>query len=212
MTQPGRRGDIPIDVPLAKHADVVPAVEDRSSTCSSSAGRWRWPSLADSCSPWSLPLRSRAASRASHAVAHPGARLGATGRLGRPLRRWHVASTAARFAGRRPLPRKTNFVIFALLFAAVVLRTVAQPAAANDFARSGLLAGQILWAAGATTLATLSSTRCFAANARTLSLFDRRRRYGGWRGPWRALSPACAPPATMHTSPPPSMTPHDVDG
>lgn len=60
-----------------------------------------------------------------------------------------------RFAGRRPLPKRANIGVFALLFSGLVVRTSAQTAAGGDIAAAGVLIGQMLWAAGALAFALI---------------------------------------------------------
>lgn len=148
-----RAGDILIEPPLVRNADVVPAVEDRSyiifiggALLSAVLGGFLLAilaSLAASGTLWS--------DRTPWLIqAHGWAQLQGWAGL-------FVAGMAfrllPRFAGRPPLPRWLNLAVFVPLFAGLVVRTVAQPAAGEGLSPEALLAGHVLWSAGALGLA-----------------------------------------------------------
>lgn len=148
----GRAGDISIDAPTARHADVVPAVEDRSyvlfiggALFVAIAGGFLLgiaSALAQSGAAW--------VDRAPWLIqAHGAAQLEGWAGL-------FVAGMALRllprFAGRRPLKARVNIPLFVLLFSGVVIRTVAQPAAGAGGSPAAVLTGQLLWGGGAFAL------------------------------------------------------------
>jgi hypothetical protein len=160
----GRAADISIDAPVARHGDVVPAVEDRSYVLFIAGAMFvaiaggfvlgTASALAESGVAWG--------ERAPWLIqAHGAAQLEGWAGL-------FVAGMALRllprFAGRRPLKARINLLLFALLFSGVVIRTIAQSAAGDGPSAAGVLAGQVLWGAGAlalgmTVLVTLARGR-----------------------------------------------------
>lgn len=154
---PGARaGDILLEPPIAKHPDVVPAVEDRSYLLFiagalvmavgagfilavllslAEAGRL---GLIDRV-PWLIQAHGWAQVQgwAGLFVAGMGLRL------------------LPRFAGRKPIARMFTLGVFVLLFAGVLLRVIAQSHRAGDLGDGLFLAGQLLAAAGTASFAAI---------------------------------------------------------
>jgi uncharacterized protein involved in response to NO len=150
-----RSGDIPLEAPLVRHADVVPAVEDRSYVAF--IGGAVFMALAGGFASGVLVSFAAAGAFWETRVpwltqAHGWAQLEGWAGLfvaGMGLRLF------PRFAGRRPVHRPLNLAVFGLLFGGVALRTVTQPLPGDLASAAGLLAGQVLWAAGAVVFAAL---------------------------------------------------------
>lgn len=155
--QPGARmGDILLEPPLVKRADIVPAVEDRSyllfiggAMCMAIGGGFVLAVLLSLAEAGSLGLEDRVPRLIQ---AHGWAQVQGWAGLfvsGMGLR------LLPRFAGRKPIARRYAVPVFILLFSGVVLRTLSQslnPGGATD----GLfLAAELLAAAGAAGFATL---------------------------------------------------------
>lgn len=148
MTSP-QRDDIPLETPVARHPDVVPAVEDRSYIIFI-AGAMAAGLLGGFALGIAVGLAQAGIAWSDRTPwliqAHGWAQLqGWTGLF--------VAGMGfrllPRFAGRRPLPKPVNVAVFIPLFLGVVIRAVAQPGAGNAFSEAGLFTGHLLWAAGA---------------------------------------------------------------
>lgn len=144
--------DIPLDAPIARHPDVVPAREDRTyllfigsamlltlfgglvlAVLVSLAASGAF--LSDRL-PWLIQAHGWAQLEgwAGLFVAGMGIRI------------------LPRFAGMRPLHREWPVTVFVLLFLGVVVRVACQPMT-GGVAALGLLAGEVLWAAGAALFA-----------------------------------------------------------
>lgn len=152
-SRPRGSDDLQLEPPIAQHRDVVRAVEDRSFVAFIAgamfialAGGFVLAVVASLASidvmfgertPWLIQAHGWAQLQGWSGlfVAGMGLRL------------------LPRFGGRKPLGRRTNLSIFALLFSGVLSRTLAQTFADGDLAGAGLLIGQLLWAAGATGFA-----------------------------------------------------------
>ena len=178
MTRPGREGDLLIEPPFVRRAEVVPTREDRSyvvfiggAMFSAIVGGFALAivvSLAGSGLFWQerLPWLIQA---------HGWAQLQGWAGLfvaGMGLR------LLPRFSGHRPLAKRVNFAVFIPLFAGTVLRTVAQPFSGDGISPAVFFAAQVLWACGAAAFSGMV--------LRTLV-----RAHG--RDPWRvfALGGAC---------------------
>lgn len=149
MNRPGRTNEILLEPPLARHTDVVPAVEDRSyllfigGAMAMAVFAGFVLAVVASLSASSVLLEERLPWLIQ---AHGWAQLQGWAGLfvaGMGLR------VLPRFAGRRPISRKLSLAVFVLLFAGVVARTSAQAVASGAVASAGLLVGQLLWSAGA---------------------------------------------------------------
>ncbi|MBI2765555.1 MAG: hypothetical protein HYX53_06535 [Chloroflexi bacterium] len=148
-TRPGGRDEVLLAGPLVRGTDIVPAVEDRSylvfiagALLAAIGGGFLLGVLVslseagaflEDRSPWLIQ-------------AHGWAQLEGWGGL-------FVAGMGfrllPRFAGRRPLPRRANLAVFALLFAGVVVRTFAQAGDGGRASAAGVLLGLVLWGTGA---------------------------------------------------------------
>ena len=152
----GRAGDIPIDTPRAKHAGVVPAVEDRSyllfiggAMLMAIGGGFALAVLLSLAEAGSLGLEDRVPWLIQ---AHGWAQVQGWAGLfvaGMGLR------LLPRFAGRQPIARRFALPVFALLFSGIVLRTFAQSGPPGVLANGTFLAGELLAAAGAGSFAAL---------------------------------------------------------
>ena len=205
----GRALDIPLDAPLMRHPDVVPAVEDRSyvvfiagALALAIGGGFALAilvSLAESGVlletrvPWLIQAHGWAQLEgwAGLFVAGMGFRL------------------LPRFAGRRPLPRRVNFAVFALLLSGVVVRTVAQPAPETASRPPGYSRARSSGVPALQPSRGWCSSRSFAAgpSASRGARSPSPARAGGSRGRRRALRRACTAPVTTRSCPTRSTTP-----
>ena len=149
-------GDILLEPPLAKHAGVVPAVEDRSyllfiggSMLMAIGGGFVLAVLLSLAQAGSFGLEDRVPWLIQ---AHGWAQVQGWAGLfvaGMGLR------LLPRFAGRKPLARRFSVPVFVLLFSGVLLRTLSQSHRPNGVTNELFLAGELLAATGAAGFAAL---------------------------------------------------------
>lgn len=168
----GQAGDIQLEAPVAKHPDVVPAVEDRSyvgfiaaALVMAIAGGFLLAVLLPLVQSGTIPGIERTPQLIQ---AHGWAQLQGWAGL-------FVAGMAMRllprFAGRQPIQRRVTVPILVLLVLSIAIRTVAEPFASGAWGESLVLFAAVIGALGTLAVSTVIG----------VTLIKGRRRRESWR-------------------------------